>query len=483
MRIDIYLGPSLRPSERDPLVAEIPADVRVRPPIRQGDLIRSYRRLPDVILILDGVFFQTPSVYHKEILAAMDAGAVVLGGSSMGALRAAELDTFGMIGVGKVYQLYRSGAIDGDEMVALAHGDADTDYQPLSVPLVNIRETLRQAARSKVVEQRLARAVLRSAGKLFFPHRTWSSVLGQAKMDGAAPGELAALRGYVDTSAADLKREDAITALRLVADRVRAGAWPRPRPARQATARTTYFAVLLAEYDSYQIDGQDVGSRQAINLLRLLDDEFPALAGVVNQRCAALDEAAARGLTPADPEQLLAQYPPWSDAPDEDARADLLRARHLTREELVAGLAERELEARLHASIAAHGAAPVETVLASVSQRTGLRRAELGHRLLAHPGVPWDGPLIRELKLRGDFGRVLSLAARITALNESFDQRHPSVRARLTDTGLREWFARRWQVPLAELATPLRQRCFQDNTEFLETARLGYVYDWLRSKK
>ena len=43
----------------------------------------------------------------------------MVGGASMGALRASELDDFGMIGVGRVYQDYRMGIIESDDDVAV----------------------------------------------------------------------------------------------------------------------------------------------------------------------------------------------------------------------------------------------------------------------------------------------------------------------------------------------------------------------------
>ncbi len=39
----------------------------------------------------------------------MKKGVKVYGSSSMGALRASELDEFGMVGVGRIYECYRSG--------------------------------------------------------------------------------------------------------------------------------------------------------------------------------------------------------------------------------------------------------------------------------------------------------------------------------------------------------------------------------------
>jgi len=60
-------------------------------------------------------------VAHKEILDVLKKGVTVVGGSSMGALRAAELDAFGMVGAGRIYECYRSGRIEADDEVAVTY--------------------------------------------------------------------------------------------------------------------------------------------------------------------------------------------------------------------------------------------------------------------------------------------------------------------------------------------------------------------------
>jgi len=54
---------------------------------------------PAIIGLIDGYFEVTPTVRYKEILWAMAQGIHVHGSASIGVLRAAELCSFGMIGV------------------------------------------------------------------------------------------------------------------------------------------------------------------------------------------------------------------------------------------------------------------------------------------------------------------------------------------------------------------------------------------------
>lgn len=91
----VFSGPSI---SRD--AVEAVQGVEWQAPVSQGDVYRAAQTAPDVIAIIDGYFEGVPSVWHKEILWAMSRGIHVFGASSMGALRAAELHSFGMRGCG-----------------------------------------------------------------------------------------------------------------------------------------------------------------------------------------------------------------------------------------------------------------------------------------------------------------------------------------------------------------------------------------------
>ncbi len=137
-RIIVFLGPSL---DRESAEKILPADYR--PPAKRGDLLRAVEDGAAIIGLIDGVFHQESAVAHREILTAMKKGVRVIGASSMGALRAAEMDTLGMTGIGEVYRMYKSGELESDDEVALVF-DPVSGYS-LSEPLINIRFTLRKA--------------------------------------------------------------------------------------------------------------------------------------------------------------------------------------------------------------------------------------------------------------------------------------------------------------------------------------------------
>src|SRR5262245_32336956 len=159
----VYLGPSLPKSEAAELLA---ADFR--PPVRRGDLMECSPR--SVVVIIDGEFGQSLSVSPKEILELLDRGTCVIGASSMGALRAAELESCGMVGCGWVFESYRSGRIVRDDEVALTF--SPFDLQALTVPLVNVRCWLERLQAIGLVDALTSRRMLRGVERIFFAERT-----------------------------------------------------------------------------------------------------------------------------------------------------------------------------------------------------------------------------------------------------------------------------------------------------------------------
>ena len=104
MRIKCYSGLTLNEAE---LHARLPG-AELAAPIARGELLRDIRKQCNVVLIVDGKFHHSMSVSPSDILDALRAGIRVYGSSSMGALRACELESYGMIGHGKVFELVKS---------------------------------------------------------------------------------------------------------------------------------------------------------------------------------------------------------------------------------------------------------------------------------------------------------------------------------------------------------------------------------------
>ena len=185
-------------------------DADYRPPVKRNDInILLDKGGPDIIGIIDGIFFDRAAVAHREIIRAIKAGITVVGGCSMGALRASELDTHGMIGVGRIYEWYRDGVVESDDEVAVTfHPET---LEPLSVPLVNIRTTLERAVVNGVLDPVLGDALLGIARSMYYPDRTYAAMVKKSVGHGLIPeNEQDTVIDYLVHNEVDVKREDAL---------------------------------------------------------------------------------------------------------------------------------------------------------------------------------------------------------------------------------------------------------------------------------
>ncbi len=215
----IFCGPSLSAQDIAPYNG-----FEFRPPARQGDLYAATRDNPKAIGVIDGYFDGQPAVLHKEILWALTQGIAVFGASSMGALRAAELHSFGMRGVGRIFEAYRDGDLTDDDEVALIHGPPETGYIRLSEPMVNIRATLQRAVREQIIDEATGVHLTAVAKAQFYQSRNWPGLLeaiGQAK-------EAEKLSAWLKAGKIDQKREDGLELLKQIDAFLRSDARPEP---------------------------------------------------------------------------------------------------------------------------------------------------------------------------------------------------------------------------------------------------------------
>ncbi|NTV28398.1 MAG: TfuA-related McrA-glycine thioamidation protein [Methanothrix sp.] len=206
--IVVFLGPSLSRARAQQIL-----EADFRPPAKRGDIYLAAKEGAGIILLIDGVFFQECSVAHKEVIYALETGAKVLGASSMGALRAAELDIYGMEGIGKIYQAYKSGHLVSDDEVALIFDPFS--WEPRSEPLVNIRFNLDLAWQMGVISASCKDRLFHCAEARYFPERTYERMLSDA---GAMvpEKELQRFREFLAREKRDFKMEDALLALERV---------------------------------------------------------------------------------------------------------------------------------------------------------------------------------------------------------------------------------------------------------------------------
>lgn len=241
-RVVVTAGPTIG---ADDIHAVLP-NAEVVPPISFGDAFRYGLRAGDTLLIVDGLFFQRASVRHKELLTLMDDGVRVVGSSSMGALRAAELHPFGMEGYGWVFEGYRDGVLEADDEVGMVHGDPDDGYPVFVDALVNIRQTAARAVETGLLSASLADRLIETARSTTFTMRTWDRLLEAAGVpeSRSVAAQLKALR-------IDVKHSDAVLALNeIVAGQRDVAVRPSPPPTvwserwRQRWAPPTPVAVI-----------------------------------------------------------------------------------------------------------------------------------------------------------------------------------------------------------------------------------------------
>jgi len=200
----IFAGPSFPPSKRPSV-----AGLEWRPPLCRGDLYLAALDHPSFIGVVDGFFETVPTVWHKEILWAMAQGIHVYGAASIGALRAAELANFGMIGIGHVYREFRSGGLSDDDEVAVLHGPAEVDYVPVTEAMVNVRSTIDCALQSGIVEPNVAAVLVSAAKSLFYKDRTYELILKLAAERGLASEKIERFAEWLSHGKIDQKRIDA----------------------------------------------------------------------------------------------------------------------------------------------------------------------------------------------------------------------------------------------------------------------------------
>jgi hypothetical protein len=133
---------------------------QLRPPATRGALIDAVRDGYTQLAFIDGAIDlgdQVPLRELREVLAMPEIR--LYGAASMGAIRAVQLAQCGMRGAGRVFRLFRRGALTDSDEVFVLHAPAALRYRPLTLPLINIRFTLRSLRRYGEISAAEERAI------------------------------------------------------------------------------------------------------------------------------------------------------------------------------------------------------------------------------------------------------------------------------------------------------------------------------------
>ncbi|MBI4220149.1 MAG: hypothetical protein HY682_08415 [Chloroflexi bacterium] len=327
MTVVVFLGPSLPVED-----ARRVLDAIYLPPACQGDLLSAVLKYrPAAVGLIDGVFHQSLSVWHKEILDALDKGIQVYGAASMGALRAAETARFGTIGVGEIYRRYAAGELEDDDEVAVAQAGPDAAYRALSDAMVNIRATLQEAVRREIVDRESARRIEDIAKRLYFPERRIGRCLDLAETQGVPRQTIDRLKDFVREGYIDLKRQDAVLLLRTLRDRAKTrGARPDPKP-----PRAMFFEILKNTDRSVTTEYGDIDLLSVVTHAAISEAFFDDVTFAAHNRRIALLFSSLTGIKPNEQEveRATSRFRSRYALDDESALQQWLHANDLTAEE------------------------------------------------------------------------------------------------------------------------------------------------------
>lgn len=444
-RIVVFAGPTI---SQEQIHALVPT-AEIRSPIAAEDLIRADLAPGDLVAIIDGFYFQSAAVRHKEILALLKNGVHVWGAASIGALRAAELASFGMRGFGRIFQAYLQGEIEGDDEVALLHTPKDMGYTNLTEALVNIRYACERAVAADVISPDVHNLILAIAATLPFHERTYPRILDMAMQQGLSQDIAQKLQDFVREQRPDLKQKDAL-------ELVQALRTPPQEPAKSSfTLHETAFLRNWRITGRGTAIGDDmyVSDFDVLTAYQLFSKDYPRvrysilLEKLGEMAHCSLGESSATGLS-------------------EDALTDLV-ARYVAKQ---CGIkVHEELPERIRRWLR-----PQEEAL-SRSQQLAL----LGVRLWQEPrSLSWQNIVMDRLKESDMFYPLLKIVVQSRIFNETLqEQDHEFQLKRLSSAQIGEWFIHRWEGERDDWQTATLDRGFNDTTDFLERTRPFYLFD------
>ncbi|MFE4574606.1 TfuA-like protein [Streptomyces chartreusis] len=443
--LHVFSGPTLPPDR----VRTIVPNAVCHPPVSHGDLLALGAAEGDVVLIIDGLWHHSAPVRHKEILLLLDAGATVVGAASMGALRAAELAAFGMLGAGKIFEAFHTGQLEADDEVAVLH---TPEGQPMTEALVNLRSAIAGAAADRQVNQDEAAALEETARRLPVTRRSWTGLHRAA----AAAGLGTAVQKvdlWRQSHPYDVKREDAEYALRWIDSPDFAVYRPFTDPMSGQLWRTSFTVLWQSLYaPAGQAPALQLPLGALVQYEQLYDPAFPQ-----RWRHRVLSAVARSALGAQEAEAAAAKT-----AEDLGVRADALSV-----DQLAFWLTEQEVRALDAAEM--------------------LRRVMVRSASFDTAWTVWPATLEDAASLLADPEATASIVAAALELNTAVADGHPQYDvALLAADRLARHIAVRWGLTGAgarECDAAARDRGFRDWSGAVDAARSYYLLQRERERQ
>jgi hypothetical protein len=192
-------------------------DAEYRPPAKKGDFLR-LGLLSEISMVglVDGMFMQdyppTPIEVYQLVA---KKNIIVVGAASLGALRAVELERFGMIGIGKIFELYRTGKVNADDEVAVTFDE--TSYKLQSEAMIDIRFNLFLAEKRGIISTHIRKMLSHVAKKVYFPLRNYNDILDYlVKSTPEYADQFEVFRSYISSNRVSLKELDTIKLIKYI---------------------------------------------------------------------------------------------------------------------------------------------------------------------------------------------------------------------------------------------------------------------------
>jgi hypothetical protein len=213
MKKIVFLGPTLSENGARKIL-----DADYRPPAKEGDIVSViHKEKPDIIALIDCEVFGINSVWHKEILNALQNGIKVFGAAQVGALRAAEMEDFGMIGTGKVFDKFKNNELEDDEEVLCKYIKRDNGYHRISESMVNIRYKFEKAKENGIIKSESFDKLITVSKSQFYQDRVMETILELAGQNGISEEELDKLKNSLAANSWNIQKEDAVELLTSIA--------------------------------------------------------------------------------------------------------------------------------------------------------------------------------------------------------------------------------------------------------------------------